>query len=456
MKKFLLARLSRDEFVAWMGGDHRMAAEHRPAPTKPPYEDGAVTLLWDESEAGNAGQPLIAVPSDGMRDFFAFVGTYIATYRPYSTFFRVVPIEIIPALEERRVLVGDVLRRVASVVAGSALSEVHLRTGGRGVSTRAQMPTIMATLSASLGQAVIAGYPSGVLDWLAKQWHAIHRRTNGSVPEQAETDQIVLIWKLISDATREGISDAPSPLGRSHRIIARFLADAIRSRGVDKALLLSLASSMSVNVDPAKILASSREERIRAFNDFVVSLDPSSHDPLPGQFLAGLLLAISGNGALDLLRSSKELANRSPISIVWFGVCAALFEESNVLTTANCVGRRLVRDLQRPQGLFDPPRADLNSYEYILLRRETGALDQVNSQSADSLEIELMANVTTSTAKYDENRDARFAEDVEVLAESLQEIRSVVERAQRRLRYASPPRQGELIRSDQKPRSRPR
>jgi hypothetical protein len=456
MKKLSFAQLSRDEFLAWMGGDHRLAIGHPSAQTKPSSQEGMIRLLWDKSEVGDCGQPLIAVPADGMRDFFAFVGTYITTFRPYSAFFRVVPIEIIPAIEERQLPVRDVLQRVASVAAGSALSEIYLRAGGRVVSTRAQLPAITATLSASLGQAVVAGYPTGVLDRLTKQWYAIHRATNSPVTEQTGTDQIVSIWKLISDATRDGISGVLPSFGRSQQTISRFLADAIHSRGIDKALLLSLASSMSVKVDPAQILTSSREERIRAFNDFVVSLDPLSHDPLPGQFLAGLLLAISGNGSFDLLRSSGELLNRSPTSIVWFGVCAALFEESNVLTTANCAGRRFVRDLQRPQGLFDPPRADLNSYEYIILRRDTGALDQVNSQSADGLEIELLGNVTTSISKYDDNRDARLAEDVEVLAGSLREIRSVVERAQRRLRYATPPGQGELNRSDGKARGRSR
>jgi len=456
MKKFSLAELSREEFLAWMGGDRRMPTGRPSVPATPSYGDGVITLLWDQSEASNGGQPLIAIPTDGLRDFFAFVGTYVATFRPYSAFFRVIPVEMIPALEERQLPVRDVLQRVASVVAGAALSEVNLRAGGRVVSTRAQLPAVTATLSASLGQAVVAGYQTGVLDWLSKQWSAIHRRTHGPVTEQTGAEQIVSIWKLISHAARGGSSDALASFGRSRQTISRFLIDAIHGRGVDEALLQSLASSMSITVNPAKVLTSSREDRIRAFNDFVISLDPSSQDPLAGQFLAGLLLAISGNGSFDLLRSSGELLNRSPISIVWFGICAALFVESNVLTTANCAGRRLVRDLQRPQGLFDPPRADLNSHEYIMLRQTTGALDQVNSQNQDGLEIELLGNVTTYLSKYDDNRDARLAEDVEVLAVSLQEIRSVLDRAQRRLRYVTPPRQGELIRSDEKPRGRSR
>lgn len=453
MKKLSLAQLSRDEFLSWMGGDHRMAIGHK-APSKTSSQEGMVLLVWDKSEVGDGGRPLIAIPTEDMRDFFAFVGTYMTTFRPYSAFFRVVPIEMISAIEERQLPVNDVLQRVARVAAGSAFSEVYLRAGGRVVGNRTQLPAIAATLSATFGQAIVAGYPTRVLDRLAKQWSAIHRGTNNSILEQADADQIALIWRLISDAARDGMSDSLAALGRSQHTISRFLAEALRGRGFNNALLLSLASSMSTTVDPAQILTSSREERIRAFNDFVARLDPTSVDPLPGQFLAGLLLAISGNGSFDLLRSGVELLSRSPTSIVWFGVCAALFEESNVLTTANCAGRRLARDLQRPHGLFDSPSADLNSYEYFMLKRDMDALDQVNSHRADGLEIELLGNITTSISRYD-NRDARLAEDVEVLAGSLQEIRSVVERAQHSLRYAKSPQQGELIRSH-KTRSRSR
>jgi hypothetical protein len=244
--------------------------------------------------------------------------------------------------------------------------------------------------------------------------------------------------------------------GGSVQTISRFLANSVHGQGVDQGLLLPLALSMSIGLDPSKMLTSSREERIRAFSEFVNQLDSWSHDPLAGQFIAGLLLAIAGNGSFDLLRSSRELLNRSPVSIIWFGVCASLFGESNVLTTANCAGRRLLRDFQRPQGLFDPPSSDMNSYEYRIINSDPGGLEQVNSRSTDSFEVELLASVTTRISKYDTSRNARLAEDIEVLAGSLQEIRSIVERTQRRLRYiTAAPRQSDMFGSNAKPRGRP-
>jgi hypothetical protein len=296
------------------------------------------------------------------------------------------------------------------------------------------------------------------LDWIAKQWQGIHSNVDNTESPRAGVEQITLIWKLMSDALWNGRSESPRSLsGGSVETISRFLANSIRGRGIHKDLLAPLALGIPIELDPSKLITSSREERITAFSEFVTRLDKWSHDPLAGQFMAGLLLAIAGNGSFDLLRSSRELLNRSPVSLIWFGVCASLFEESNVLTIANCAGRRLLRDLKRLPGLFDPPGSDLNSYEYRILNCDPGSLEQVNSQSADSFEIELLGSVTTRISKYDTSRDARLAEDVEVLAGGLQEIRSVVERTQRRLRYITGPlRQSDLFGPNAKPRGRPR
>lgn len=452
MKKFSLTELSREQFLAWLGGERR--ASH--ATSAKLREQGMIALLSDESEAPKESQPVIVVPSDGLRDFFAFVGTYVTTYRPFSAFFRVVPADMTAALEQRQRPTLDMAEGISKLVVGAAFSEIYLRSAGRTTINKIQLPLVAASLSATLGQAVVAGYPASVFDWLTTQWSAIHRRESDLTSDGADPEQIASIWKLISvsisEVTRKsgvGIQD------RHEEVISRFLASAIHGRGIDKTALLLLGSSIPTEINLAKAIAAPREERIRIFNDFVEKMRSSSHDTPMAPFLAGFLLAISGNGSFDLLPSGRELLSRSPISVIWFGICAALFDESNVLTIANCAGRRFVRDLRRPQGLFEVPQADLNSYEYLLFRRDVGSLEQVNSKGADVLEIELLANVNTFASKSEGGRESHLAQDIEVLSGSLQEIRAVAERAQRMLRSVTS-RQAELFRSDEKPRGRPR
>jgi hypothetical protein len=270
-----------------MGGDHEIVRDDHRTTSMPSHEGGTITLLWDKSKVSDGLQPLIVVPADDLRDFFAFVGTYITTYRPYTAFFRVVSTEVIPILEQLQRPDRDVMERIARVVAGSAMSEVYASSGGRSPGDTAHLSTLTATLSASLGQAAIAGYPSTSFDWIAKQWQGVHRRVDNTGSEKVGAEQITLIWKLISDALRNGRSEAMMPLsGGSVQTISRFLANSIYNQSVDQGLLLPLALSMSIGVDPSKLMTSSREERIRAFSEFVTRLDSGSHDPLAGQFIA--------------------------------------------------------------------------------------------------------------------------------------------------------------------------
>jgi hypothetical protein len=152
VKTFAAVKLSREEFLTWMGGDHEIVLNDHRRTSKPSHEQGTITLLWDESEVNDALQPLIVVPADDLRDFFAFVGTYITTFRPYTAFFRVVSTEVIPTLEQLQRPDRDVVERIARVVAGSAMSEVYLSSGGRPPADTAHLSTLTATLSASLGK----------------------------------------------------------------------------------------------------------------------------------------------------------------------------------------------------------------------------------------------------------------------------------------------------------------
>lgn len=96
------ASLSREEFIDWLGrGFTPTPKELTASHLAKSIEPGGLALLWEnkpDPASPDSPQPVIAVPGREMREFFAFVGTYVSTYQPFSAFFRVVPLEDVPNL----------------------------------------------------------------------------------------------------------------------------------------------------------------------------------------------------------------------------------------------------------------------------------------------------------------------------------------------------------------------
>ncbi len=388
-----------------------------------------------------------------MTEFFAFTATYVATYRPFSAFHRVIPLELAEELANRRPLDTAKMEPFAKLVAGGVLAEHFLRRRSRGESAfGSTLTAAKATLSATLGSAVIAGYEPIVLAWIADQWSSLNRAETAAYGQDTTTETSA-IWSLLFSAIRNETNPSDYHGNPSARAVSAFLRAATET-GVTAGVLRDLRPEVRSDIDPEQMLIASREDRIRSFNRFVATMGERASDGLEEPFMAGLLLAIVGNGSFDMLRSARELAERSPAAIIWFGICAALFEESNVLTTADCLGRRIVRDLRGPGDPFDLPRADLGAFEYQAMMGEADALDQLVAVSANALCVEILPDVVTYVARGSIDRDSRSVEDYHLMAESFREIRFVVDRVARRIDRTGDYRQRELYGEDTKPRRR--
>lgn len=453
MSEFTFTLLSRDEFLDWLGG------ARSPSPAQPDDAGGRggqerqVTLLCKGGSESPPARPIIAVPMGEMAEFFAFTATYVATYKPFSAFHRVIPLEMTNGLANRRLLDAAKIEPFAKLIAGGVLAEHFLRRRSRGEGAfGSSLIAAKATLSATLGSAVIAGYEPTVLAWISDQWSLLNRTEAASFEPHTTTD-ILAIWSLLFSAIRNETNPSDFQGNPSAKAVSTFLRSAIQV-GVTADILRGVRRGVRGDVDPEQMLVASREDRIRSFNRFVATMGDRASDGLEEPFMAGLLLAIVGNGSFDMLRSARELAERSPTAIIWFGICAALFQESNVLTTANCLGRRISRDLRGASDPFDRPRADLGSLEYQAMMREADTLDQLVSENSNALCIEILPDAVTYITRGSIDRDGRSAEEYHLMAESFREIRFVVDRVARRIDRTGDYRQRELYGDDTKPRRR--
>ena len=452
MTDLVLVHLKREEFIDWMG------AASDGAPTQPSRVgsaasgEGSVTLAW-RPNAPDA-RPIVCVPNRELNDFFAFVSTYIANFRPYSAFFRIMPTELLPALGSRKHSTPKLGSRLVRAVAGASIAEATMRaTHGRN-RTQSLLPLLQASLSSALGQTILAGYPNPAVEWVVHEWSAIHVKSDENGQGIDFSKEARTAWRLVSRA----LEDSPGSGGdRTEQAIVLFIAAALRHGGVRADLLRSLLPITGPEGDFAQVLASSREERIGTFNNALVELRQHGDRGLRGQFAAGLLLAVAGNGSFEMLRTARQLDGWLRGAITWFGICAALFEESDVLSYADGAGRRLARDILRRHDPFDVPSADIGSAEYRFLDDSRAAIARVGAYSGGFLDVEILPGVLTRVPLQSDDKPIRRTDDNRKLVQSLQEIGYIAERAQRLLNDVDPlrePRQQELYPTRTKSRTR--
>ena len=140
MSEFASTVLSREEFLGWLGGA-RVNVIIRPSGLElRNLQDQRVTLLYKKGDESSNAQPIIAITSEQMDEFFAFTATYVASYNPFSAFHHVIPLEMATDVANRRPLDTGEVESFAKVIAGGVLAEHFLRTqsppaapGGGGV-----------------------------------------------------------------------------------------------------------------------------------------------------------------------------------------------------------------------------------------------------------------------------------------------------------------------------------
>ncbi|GAA0325523.1 hypothetical protein GCM10009087_39810 [Sphingomonas oligophenolica] len=408
-------RLNREDFVSWLAkalsGVPVKANAGRSGGEKP----GDVTLAWARDKAD--AWPVLSVRQSQIHDFYAFVSTYTKV-RPFTAFFRVLPFELISVLQPRDSLIDGIAG--AKCVAGAAMAEAWVASDREADRPKNVLPLLLSSLSASLGKTVLAGYDEAAFDWVLKEWAELRRQPGDTLRTQ-DIEGASKPWRILLTASANPRHTRTDDNG----LIADFLATALARGSIQPDMLRSL-DPLAGQVDLMGLLAASREERINRFNEMVADLKRRSDRGLRSEFVAGLMLAIAGNGSFELLRSAREFDGWLDGAVTWFGICAALFEESNVLTYGNSAGRRLVRDFARVDNPFTPPRADINSSELRFMTN--GEAFQLATHAPNCLDVELLPNVLSRVSEA-APEDFTRRDETELLLRNLDEAGYLIDRA---------------------------
>lgn len=411
--------LNREDFVSWLGKALSGAATMPRASNSGTNKPTDVTLIAPQGDA--KASPVICVPNERMHDLFAFVATYTKV-RPFSAFFRVIPLELVSVLE-RGDTVNENELRVAKCVAGAAMAEAWIASARGSDHPKNVFPLLLASLSSALGQALLAGYDQDASDWIVSEWIELRKRPSDPFRTQ-DIDGTRVAWKMMSSA----VNSSRVSVGTDNNLIVRFLSEAVAAGTVQPAILRVL-EPLSGDTDFGTLITASREERINRFNEVVSDFKRRGDRGLRSEFLAGLMLAIAGNGSFELLRSAREFDGWLDGATTWFGICAALFDEGNLLTYGSSAGRRMVRDIIVHKHPFEPPHADINSGEYRFL--SFGEALQLTMHAPNSLDVELLPGVISRVSAATPQDSDRRRGEAEMLLRSLDEAGYLIDRARR-------------------------
>lgn len=371
--------LDRAEFLSWLAGQAGLLGN---SPNDPPsVQSSHVTLVWPENDL--AAMPLVAVPASEMREFMAFVATYVGTYVPFTAFFRVIPLELIEFIPEfsARIDIDELKPNVGVIIANAIIMA--------GADRRATDLTLLgcySTPSYVMSRAIILRFPNMLFDQVAQRWSHV-RAVLRIAKDGAEYDQIADLWANAQQCLDwSGINTAKA----SANPVVQFARKAINSIKMDDYHALS---ALGISPDILeRLVNASREDRVGALNEVGEWLKKSKVNNELKSCVLGYCISAVGEGSFSYANLATKYAEGSAAVVLWFGFFSAFYKGSDVYTIGECLGRRIARKLQEAAYLDRETTSDFG-YEEFLLYANEDRIGKIRTERSSAVEIELFPGV---------------------------------------------------------------
>ncbi|MEZ5830360.1 MAG: hypothetical protein R3D05_04210 [Dongiaceae bacterium] len=386
--------LSREEFLGWIGGKLEAKPVRLANVRSSLSRGGDILLVWREKpDTGLVGLPgpLICMPQRDIKEFFAFTATYISTYQPFSAFFRVVSLDLFDSLVEPQSH-GSRLR--PNQLMGAVIAEASVQAGIRG---RALSELAIQACLATFSYAAMLGLSLGLerrqFDILADGWI----RTRTQLTDEAlklPPAGVREFWSLVLAAQREDLGLGYSPEPALRRIL-RFLMVALSANGHR---LLDEWGQLTDGLPSAQAailqMIESREDRVRALDGVLAEiLTTDKVDKKVREVVAGYLCSQVAGGSIRFLELLQPITELLPMSAMWFGLFTSIHPDTDVLTSGDCLGRRIVRHAGNIGSVFDMPRGDLSADELLVLMPERRLDIRVRTEHSNAVSVEVFPTI---------------------------------------------------------------
>lgn len=440
------AALNRDEFIAWLNGRPILNGEILDKKLPKLSVNGKINVVWD-IEDETISQPIVAVPKGDLKDFFAFVSTYVTAYKPFSAFFKVVSCEW---LERRQInLARHQLSKILfSKLVAVSFAEAFAQSQGKLSSLDdLTLQGVKATLSSSLQSAVWQGHTDEELAQIAEGWSEARSIVSGG-PLQISPKIVLEVWQEIA----VGLMNSQGSKRLSKKRVAFHLRQFLGGSEDFEGWFLPIAQECigpRFNLDR---MLGAREDRVRLLPDLVEAASVSKSSGPMLEFVVGGIASLVGNGSMAQIKLTEGLVKDFPSSPLWFGVTSALQSRSDALVASNCLGRRANRDILRDFDFFDAPSYDISLDELLVIGEKAFTKGTIRTAHSGTFEVGLLGDVKATLKRVSvetKNETAISHQDrMKIDLKQIDELGYLLERARRLVNEVRRPSQRDFFDRD--------
>ena len=347
-----------------------------------PTSSSQLIAYWkDDPQLGSSIPTGVVLRSDELRDFIAWVATYISL-RPFSAYCRIVESETVEYFPEMR---EPTLGQRENCYLGIILAECARNVPTRDGLKRLSPAECEGALSFALARSIALGPGPLLFGRVEAQW----ARARFLIAPRGESGDTALILRIFRIANALDSSAMQIP---DDEIIVNCARDISRFGEIRAQNWSRIAEGHSQLRSASDFQKLRREDRVQRLRN-LVDTSLQSRDPLFA-FAIGYLGSTIAPGTFDHYGTMRDIESRVPGVVLWFGFCAGLYKKNNLQSFSGGLGRRVVRDLERNDSVYARPYCDIAVSELDVLLGADKRFD-FKMGLPGTIEIELAPCITT-------------------------------------------------------------
>lgn len=427
-------QFNRSDFADLLGRSEQRISPSLPLaaqyPLSPPHRD-SLWAVWPNGSETSSALPVLLIVDDGsLTDFLAWTTTFFAGFRPFTSFFRVLPWSLFEA--SREIGITPSLGEMEGVCIGAILGEALTEARTRAVFDTLSIQGFASTYSHAMTRALALRHINSVLDSIGECWGTA-RELTGQSERTLPLEQLADIWCVIRSLQR---NSAPFSMRHELEIISNAIQQ-LRLRGeLESQTWEALSDSKADYFALRREMSDRKERRVELFEKITAELSTNTGNVVAHGFVCGHLASLISEGTLSHADLLFPLLEKIPNAVLWYGICAGLSPSTKLQSDKGGLGRRLLRDLLRADSLLERPQADISIDELEVFFNSDNSPARFVQQGSSSLSVELVPAVTlplrwplkrTVTAA-----PSGFAElDMDVTVATLGQLGSSLEKARK-------------------------